>query len=62
MSTDTYLIQDSSGQITLFLPTDDLLSLALTPGMEILVYGNVDISNVGSAKNELDAEKIFLPK
>ena len=58
---DTYLIQDQTGQITLFLPTDKLLSLELHPGMEILIYGTVDVSPVNPGKNEFYAERILLP-
>jgi uncharacterized protein YdeI (BOF family) len=58
---DTYLIQDRTGQITLFLPTDKLLSLELHPGMEILIYGTVDISPVNPGKNEFYAERVLLP-
>lgn len=60
-SDDTFIIQDASGQIILFLPTDELLNLTLTPGMEVLVLGKIDISNVSSSKNELYAERILLP-
>ena len=58
---DTYLLQDHSGQITLFLQSNELMNLEITPQMEILVYGRVDISNVNSSKNELYAERILLP-
>ena len=58
---DTYLIKDSTGQITLFLPDDNLLSIELIPGMEILVYGSVDVSPVKPEKNEFYAEQILLP-
>jgi uncharacterized protein YdeI (BOF family) len=58
---DTYLIQDKTGQITLFLPTDDLIALELTSGMEVLIYGKLDISPVTPKKNEFYAEKILLP-
>jgi uncharacterized protein YdeI (BOF family) len=58
---DTYLVQDVTGQITLFLSVDSLLSLELKPGMEILVYGTLDISPVSSSKNEFYAERILLP-
>ncbi len=58
---DTYLIQDRTGDITLFLPTERLVLLDLRPGMEVLVYGTVDVSPVNPEKNELYAEKILLP-
>jgi uncharacterized protein YdeI (BOF family) len=58
---DTYLIADRTGQITLFLSTDNLLSLDLLPGMEILIYGTVDVSSVNREKNEFYAERILLP-
>jgi len=56
---DTYTIQDKTEQITLFLPTDELMELELTSGMEVLVYGKVDISLVTPRKNEFYAEKIY---
>lgn len=58
---DLFLIKDRTGQITLFLPTDNLMSLELRPEMEILIYGTVDISPVTPAKNEFYAERILLP-
>ena len=58
---DTYLIKDRSGQITLFLPTDNLMALDLRPGMEILIYGTLDVSPVRPDKNEFYAERILLP-
>jgi len=58
---DTYLIEDKTGSITLFLPTDDLMALELSSGMEVLIYGKLDISPVTPKKNELYAEKILLP-
>ncbi len=58
---DTYLIQDQTGRITLFLPLESLLSLGLHPGMEILIYGTVDVSPVTPEKNEFYAERILLP-
>ena len=58
---DTFLIKDQTGQITLFLPTDSLMQLALYPGMEILIYGTVDVSPVRPDKNEFYAERIVLP-
>ena len=59
---DTYLIKDRTGQITLFLPTDELLSYDLRPGMEILILGSVDVSCVKPEKNEFYAERILLPQ
>lgn len=58
---DTYIIKDRTGKITLFLPTDELLSYELRPGMEILILGSVDISPVKPEKNEFYAERILLP-
>jgi uncharacterized protein YdeI (BOF family) len=58
---DTFVIGDRTGQITLFLPNDELLSLALYPGMEILILGTVDISPILPEKNEFYAERILLP-
>lgn len=58
---DTYLIKDRTGQITLFLPTDSLMSLDLHPGMDILIYGTVDVSPVRPDKNEFYAERVLLP-
>ena len=57
---DTYIIEDRTGQITLFLPTDELMNLAMAPGMEVLISGRVDISPVHPSKNELYAETIQL--
>jgi hypothetical protein len=45
----------------LFLPTDDLMNIALAPGMEVLIFGTVDPSPVHPSKNELYAETILLP-
>ena len=56
---DTFILQDSTGQITLFLPTDELMALDLYEGMEVLVFGTLDISSVKPEKNELYAEKIY---
>jgi uncharacterized protein YdeI (BOF family) len=58
---DTFLIKDRTGQILLFLPTDNLLSLDLRPGIEIVIYGTVDVNPVRSEKNEFYAERILLP-
>lgn len=58
---DTFILRDSSGQITLFLPTDEMMALDLYQGMEILVFGTLDISPVKPEKNELYAERIYLP-
>jgi uncharacterized protein YdeI (BOF family) len=60
-SDDTYLLEDHSGQITVFLQSEELMNLDLRPHMEILVFGHVDISNVNPSKNELYAERILLP-
>jgi len=57
---DTFLIRDSSGEITLFLPVDSLLVLTLNPECEIYIYGKVDLSLVNPKKNELYAERILL--
>ena len=56
---DTFVIRDSTGQITLFLPTDTLIALDLTEGTEVLVYGTLDISPVKPEKNELYADQIY---
>ena len=56
---DTFILCDSTGQITLFLPTDALMALDLQEGMEVLVYGTLDISPVRPEKNELYADKIY---
>lgn len=58
---DTYIVQDRTGMITLFLPTENLLALHLTPGMDIVIYGTVDVSSVTPEKNEFYAERILLP-
>jgi hypothetical protein len=58
---DTYLIKDKTGRITLFLPLDSLMELDLRPGMEILIFGTVDVSGVRPDKNEFYAERILLP-
>jgi len=58
---DIFLIKDRTGQITLFLPTENLMSLDLHPGMEILIYGTIDVSPVKPEKNEFYAERILLP-
>ena len=58
---DTFVIEDRTGKIVLFLPNDDLLSLSLHPGMEILIFGTVDVSPVVPEKNEFYAERILLP-
>ena len=57
---DAYTIEDSTGEILLFLPTDELAALPIKIGMRILVYGTVDISQVRPEKNELYAEKVIL--
>jgi uncharacterized protein YdeI (BOF family) len=58
---DTFILRDSTGQVTLFLPTDELMALDLYQGMEILVFGTLDISLVKPEKNELYADRIYLP-
>jgi len=60
LDNDTFLIRDSSGEITLFLPVDSLLALTLNPECEIYIYGKVDLSLVNPQKNEFYAEKILL--
>ncbi len=56
---DTPIIQDKTGKILLFLPTDDLLALKIPLGSEIYVLGRVDISPVHPSKNEFYAERII---
>ena len=58
---DTFILGDTTGQITLFLPTDALMALDLHEGMEVLVVGTLDISPVKPEKNELYADQIYLP-
>jgi uncharacterized protein YdeI (BOF family) len=58
---DTFILRDYTGQITLFLPTDALMALDLHEGMDILVFGTLDISPVKPEKNELYADQIYLP-
>lgn len=58
---DTFILRDSTGQVILFLPTDALMALDLSQGMEILVFGTLDVSPVKPEKNELYAEQIYLP-
>ncbi len=60
LDTDTYTIEDSTGQILLFLPTDELEALPIKEGMYLLIYGKVDISPVRPEKNELYAEKVII--
>ena len=60
LDTDTYMIEDSSGSILLFLPTEELEATPLQVGNNVLIYGKVDISPVRPEKNELYAEKIIL--
>ncbi len=59
---DTYLVEDISGQIILFLSKDELLNLDIKPNQELLVRGKVDISPVSANRNELYAEEIYLPQ
>jgi uncharacterized protein YdeI (BOF family) len=59
---DTFVLRDSTGQATLFLSTDALMALDLYQGMEILVFGTIDVSPVTPEKNELYAEQIYLPR
>ena len=56
---DTFIIRDATGQITLFLPTDTLMSLELVEGTEVLISGTLDISPVKPEKNELYADQIY---
>lgn len=58
---DTFVLADSTGQITLFLPTDALMALDLQEGMEVLIIGTLDVSPVKPEKNELYADRIYLP-
>lgn len=58
LDTDTYIIEDASGAIILFLPTEELEAMPLVVGKKILIYGRVDISPATPDKNELYAEKI----
>jgi hypothetical protein len=60
LDSDTYIIEDSSGKIVLFLSTDELEALPVKVGGRLLVYGHVDLSPVRPEKNELYAEKVFL--
>lgn len=60
--TDTYLVQDKSGQIILFLSNDELLNLDLEPAQEILAWGKIDVSQVHPSKNEFYADRILLPR
>ena len=56
---DTPVIQDKTGKITLFLPTDELLALKIPINCELYIQGRVDISSVHPSKNEFDAERII---
>jgi hypothetical protein len=60
IDSDAYTIEDSTGKILLFLPTDELEALPIKVGTYVLVYGKVDISPVRPEKNELYAEKVIL--
>jgi uncharacterized protein YdeI (BOF family) len=57
---DTFIIQDNTAKIILFLPDQSLTLIKLDPQMEVLAFGKVDISTVSPKKNEFYAEKILL--
>jgi uncharacterized protein YdeI (BOF family) len=60
---DEFILQDSSGTITLFLPEERLYNLKLDKGHEISVWGMVDFGYSNKNKTELYAERIIvLPK
>jgi hypothetical protein len=56
---DTPIIEDTTGKILLFLPTDELLALKIPLQSEIYVLGKVDISPIHPSKNELYAERVI---
>lgn len=62
MTDDTFLIEDTSGQVILFLSTDEMMEKKITVGDELLIFGKLDVSPIRPEKNEFYAEQIFFPK
>ncbi len=62
MDNDLFLVEDITGRVILFLPTDSLINLDIKQDQELIVFGRLDLSPVGPSKNEFYAEKIYLPK
>lgn len=60
LDSDTLTIEDSTGEILLFLASDELEALPINVGMKLLVNGRIDVSPVRPEKNELYADKIII--